>query len=150
MEQKKSKKVRPQPFLFNEEQMALFGVKNTNARRGRGQDPSKVDAYSARGNEMKQCIYAVETRVVGNGNGICRTWDLPIMGVNSKRGSIKVEMNADSNRRVGFGFATLTLKIDGQTTALMVDAKTFRNIAQLANAVANSSRSVWRKSSILS
>ncbi len=151
METKKKKKF-DQRLLFNEAQMALFTVKAPNARRGRGQDPASVNAYSASSEERKKCIYSVQTRVSAvNSAHLKRVWNLPLHGpLYFKEGAIEVEMQADTKDGIGYGFATVTIHHGDTRMYLTLEGKTIRNLAQMLNAVANSSRSQWRKSSIMS
>lgn len=134
------------PMLFTDEQMRLFGVTEPKARRGRlPEDVRKSNAYSLRTNK---CQYAVVTSL---SHGLLnRTWKAPITDTNSNKiGEMEVQMGANEHNRVGFGFCTLILRCQGQESIVaVVDNNAVRGLAQMLNAVANSSRATWRKSSI--
>ena len=135
-----------QPMLFTEEQMRLFGVAQPTARRGRlPEDVRKHDAYKTRTNK---CQYAVVTSL--SCGLLNRTWKAPITDTNNNKiGEMEVQMGANEYNRVGFGFCTFVLRMDGQKSIVaVVDNNSVRGLAQMLNAVANSSRATWRKSSI--
>lgn len=135
-----------QPLLFTEEQMRLFGVAQPKARRGRlDGDVRSKNAYNTRTNK---CQYAVTTApYVG---ALRRTWVAPITNtLGNKSGEVQVSMQANEDDRVGYGFCTVVFRQEGQESVIAtVDTVALRGIAQMLNAACNSSRAVWRKSSI--
>ena len=138
--------------LFTDAEMALFGVAEPKAKRGRGLSPGKQDGYIAPAEARRKCVYSVKTQQ----GSIClsRDYTLPLFGVGTsgiRRGRLDVTVHADSTTRIGHQFASVVMQTrDGQWHVWTVDVLTLRNMAQVFNAAANSCGAEWRKSSILS
>lgn len=138
--------------LFTDAEMAIFGVAQPKAKRGRGLTPGTHDGYSAPDAARRKCVYSVNTRQ----GSICisRDYTLPLFGMSKpddRTGRLEITIRADPTTRTGYKFATVVMQtMDGNWHGWSVDVLTLRNMAQVFNAAANSCGAEWRKSSIIS
>ena len=135
--------------LFTDAEMALFGVVQPKAKRGRGLTPGTV-GYRANTTIRRQSIYSVRT--TGHSASLNRDYTLPLFGgFSSPSGKLYVSVGGDVVSRIGHNFATVSIRTqDGRWSTVIADASTLRNMAQVFNAAANSCCAEWRKSSIIS